>query len=195
MPSLEPRGWPDRRLFQFVLSALGLGLEVACRLSDSFRAQVTRELTVQIASADGVVHHYAFSPRTVASRRGPTGAPTLSLCFDNARQGWLALISPHAVGRIVDALLVGNARYEGNAVLLLWFYGLTRFVLPIGRTAPLSQPPPDAYVTCDPNSKVAGRITREPPATTLDPAWTVAHRQRAKMAMIRGSAGEPIPMW
>lgn len=195
MPSLNPRGWLDQLLLQWVMSALGLGLELACRLSDSFRAQVTRELIVQVGSAEGVFHHYVFTPRAVASRRGAATAPTLSLCFDNARQAWLALLSRQAVGRIVQALLTGNARYSGNAVLLLWFFGLTRFVLPLGRTAPLPKPPPDAYVACDSNGKVAGRITREPPATALDPGWEPAHRQRAKMTMIRGSAGEPVPMW
>ncbi len=195
MHSHNPRGWLDRSLFRLVLWALGMGMTVACRLSETFRCQVTRDLTVQIGSAEGVFHHYVFAPRTVRSHSGAAGAPTLSLCFDNARQGWLALVSPHAVGRIVHALLEGHAQYAGNAVLILWFYGLTRFVLPIGRTAPLPIPPPDAYVAPNTRSKVAARIVREPPATALDPRWESAHRQRAKLAMIRGSAGEPVPMW
>jgi hypothetical protein len=193
--SHNPRGWLDRSVFNLVLWALGVGMALACRLSVSFRRQVTRDLTVQIGSAEGVFRHFVFAPRAVTSHPGVASAPTLSLCFDNARQGWRALVSPHAVGKIVHALLEGHAQYAGNAVLILWFYGLTRFVLPIGRTAPLPIPPPDAYVALDTRSKVAARTVREPPATELDPRWKLAHQQRAKLAMIRGSAGEPVPMW
>ncbi len=195
MHSHNPRGWLDRSLFRLTLWALGMGMTLACRLSASFRRQVTRELTVQIGSAEGVFHHYVFAPRAVSSHPGAATAPTLNLCFDNAREGWLALVSPHAVGRIVHALLAGQAEYTGNAVLVLWFYGLTRFVLPIGRTRPLSVPLPEAYVAPGPHGKVSARIIREPPATELDPNWHMAHRQRAKMTMIRGSAGESVPMW
>ena len=195
MRSHNPRGWLDQSLFKLVLAALGAGMVLACRLSDAFRRQVTRDLTIQIGSAEGVFHHYVFAPRAVTSHAGTAAAPTLSLCFDNARQGWLALVSPRAVGKIVHALLEGHAEYAGNAVLVLWLYGLTRFVLPIGRTKPLAIPPPEAYVAPNTRSNVAERIVREPPATELDPNWHVAHRQRAKMAMIRGSAGESIPMW
>ena len=195
MRSHNPSGWMVRSIFRLVLATLGTGMELACRLSETFRRQVTRDLTVQIGSADGIFLHYVFAPRAVTSRTGPAIAPTLSLCFDNARQGFITLASPHAVGRIVRALLEGTAEYQGNAVLLLWFYGLTRFVLPIGRTGRLRVVPPDAYVAPNLGSKVAGRIVREPPTTELDPTWKLAHQQRAKMVMIRGSAGESVPMW
>ena len=93
MHSHNPRGWLDRSLFRLVLWALGMGMALACRLSETFRSQITRNLTVQIGSAKGVFHHYVFAPRTVTSHLGAVGAPTLSLCFDNAQQGWLALAS------------------------------------------------------------------------------------------------------
>lgn len=195
MRSHNPSSWMVKSMFRLVLATLGTGMELACRLNETFRRQVTRDLIVQIGSADGVFHHYIFAPRAVTSRTGPTIAPTLNLCFDNARQGCITLASPRAVGRVVHALLEGTAEYHGNAVLLLWFYGLTRFVLPLGRTGRLRVAPPDAYVAPNLGSKVAGRIVREPPTTELDPTWKLAHQQRAKMVMIRGSAGESVPMW
>lgn len=195
MRSRDPDGWVARRSFALVLAILGLGLQLACRWSERFRSQLTRELTIEIASADGVSHHYVFTPRTVASRAGAAREPTLSLCFDHAGLGVVTLLSPRAVGRVVQALLEGSAEYRGNAVLVLWFYGLTRFVLPIGRQAPLAEPLPDAYLKPNVDSKVAAQIVRAPPAKALDPEWHLAHRQHAKMAMTRGSAGEAIPMW
>ena len=195
MISHNPSGWAGRSLFRLVLFTLGMGMELACRLSETFRRQVTRDLTIQIGSADGVFHHYAFAPRAVTSGAGSAVAPTLTLCFSNARQGFITLLSPHAVGKIVHALLEGSVEYQGNAVLLLWFYGLTRFVLPIGRMGPLPVVPPDAYVSPSMNGSVAGRITREPSVTELDPTWQLAHQRRAKMAMLRVAAGESVPMW
>lgn len=114
MRSHNPSGWMMKSIFRLVLVVLGTGMELACRLSDTFRRQVTRALIVQIGSADGVFHRYVFAPRAVTSRTGPTIAPTLNLCFDNARQGVITLASPRAVGRVVHALLERTAEYQGK---------------------------------------------------------------------------------
>jgi hypothetical protein len=185
----------SRVLFRWALAGLGLGLRLACRWSARFRAQVAHERTVEIGSADGVARRYEFSPRGVTSRPGRADHPDVGVCFDNARLGLVTLVSPHAVGRIVRALLDRSAQYEGNAVLVLWFFGLTRFVLPLGRMAPLRTPLPDAYLEHDAHSRVAARIVREPAADELDPNWLAAHPQRARMVMIRGSAGEAVRLW
>ena len=192
----EPIRDIERVMFRLVLALLGTGMSVACRCSASFRRQVTRDVIIEVGSADGIFHHYVFTPRAVASHAGaapPT--PTLFLHFASARQGLFSLASPHAVGKIVHALLEGGAVYRGNAVLVLWFFCLTRFVLPIGKSSPLREPLPDAYVTPNFDSAAAGRITREPSVTELDLAWREAHARRAQMAMIRGSAGQRVAMW
>jgi hypothetical protein len=195
MRSRNPGGPLTRVLFRCALAGLGVGLQLACRWSARFRGQLAHARTVEVGSADGVFHRYEFSLQGVKSRAGRADKPDVGLCFDNARLGLVTLISPHAVGRIVHALLERSAEYEGNAVLVLWFFGLTRFVLPIGRTAPLPTPLPDAYAQHDPNSRVAVRIVREPVADELDPSWLAAHRARAGMMMIRGSAGESVRLW
>lgn len=180
---------------RMLLAALGIGLRVACRMSPRFRAQLAHERTVQIGSADGVWHHYHFTPRRVASHARRIDGPDVGLCFAHAGLGVATLLSPRAVGRIVRALLDGEAQYEGNAVLVLWFFGLTRFLLPVGRTAPLRSPLPDAYLAPDREARVAARVVREPAVAALDPAWAAAHRQHARMVMPRGSAGEGVKLW
>ena len=195
MRSSDPVGWCNRRLFALLLAFLGFGLRVACRCSERFRSQLTRDVTIQISSADDVCHHYVFTSRAVNARAGTAGAPNLSLCFDNAGLGIRTLLSPRAIGRIVHALLARSATYHGNAVFVLWFYGLTRFVLPFGRQTPLAVPLPDACLAPNLDSKVAAQIVREPAVAALDPEWRMAHQQHGKMAMTRGCAGERIPMW
>ena len=195
MRSHSASGWLMRSIFRLLLAVLGIGLELACRFSKNFRLQVTRDLTVQVGSSDGVFHHYTFAPRAVKSRAGQVSSPTLNLVFCNAYLGFITLISPRACGKIVHALLQGNAEYEGNAVLLLWFFGLTRFVLPIGRTKPLQAEPPQAYIAPSDTVKVAAQTIREPAVSELDPAWSMAHQRRSQMAMLRVAAGEPVLPW
>lgn len=195
MHSRKPSDPLSRVLFRWALAGLGLGLQLACRWSTRFSGQIAHARTVEIGSADGVRHRYVLSAGGVTSCPGWADSPDVRLCFDNARLGLRTLVSPHAVGRIVRALLDRSAEYEGNAVLVLWFFGLTRFVLPIARTAPLRTPLPDAYLQHDPRSRVAARIVREPETDTLDPNWHAAHQAHARMVMIRGSAGESVKLW
>lgn len=191
--SVPPSGIIDRWIFKLLLASLGLGFEVVCKIVPRFRAQITRDLVVQVGSADGVAHHYSFTPRQVKSSLGAAVDPPLSVTFANARQGWTALSHRHAIGKIVQALLTGGATYNGNGSLFLWFYGLTRMVLPIFRQGPLSGPLPFSFLAPDPQSAIASRTIYEPVALELDPAWTNARRQRDKMVLARGSRGELFP--
>jgi hypothetical protein len=178
--------------FRLLLAALGLLMEQGSRRSRRFRSQLTRDLVVELSSADGVAHHYVFvvEGRSVSSRRGPAPQAAVGVCFESAALGLGVLLSPRAIGRTVQAALERRATIAGNAVLLLWFYGLTRMVFPVGRQKPLRRPLPGALAAPDPSSGVAGRIPRLPAEAGLDPWWEGAVGQRAKMAMLRGVAGE-----
>jgi hypothetical protein len=187
----------SRAAFKTMLSILGFLMEKASRHSPIFRSQVTGDVVVEISSGDGVAHHYVFSRtgRSVASRPGPAPeAATVALCFASAGQGLRAFSSPRAVGHVVQALLAGTATIRGNPVLFLWFYGLTRIVIPVGRQRPLSSPLPGALLAPNPASKAAGFVTREPARAKIDPGWTNGIEQHRKLAIVQGSAGEAIPM-
>jgi len=180
------------------LVVLGLLLKVANRTSPRFRAQVTTDLVLEITAGGGCAHHYRFraADRSVSSRTGRAAGPTdLSLNFESAALGFRTLSRPDAIGRLVRLAQAGRVRYTGNATYALWFWGLTRMVLPLGRQRPLREPLPGALCAPDPRSKVAGRITREPVAAELDPGWVGAHTARAGTAMLRGVNGEEIPLW
>jgi hypothetical protein len=180
---------------RWLLAALGLLMNQAGRYSRAFRRQVTRDVVVEIGSRDGVAHHYVFDGRTrsVASRRGPATEATVSLCFESAGQGFWSLLSPNAVGHIVKATLNRRAVIEGNPLVFLWFYGLTRIVMPINRQRPLRRPLPDHLLAPNPVSRVNTYITREPAVSHLDPNWTNAVEQSRKQTIVRGGDGEPMP--
>lgn len=198
MKSNNPSGWLVRFLFKLALVVLGIGLKVACRLSKTFRVQVTRDVIIQAGSAEGVFQHYVFTPGKINSYSGPStnaSIETLSLTFDNAWLALVILLSLGTCGGINRALLDHKAVYEGNAVLLLWFWPLTRYVLPYDKVGSLKRPLPYAYIELSDKIKVASQITREPVATELDPNWELAHLRRSQMAMFRMANGEDVPLW
>ena len=74
----------------------------------------------------------------------------------------------------------------------------TRKLAPVGRengrreTGPRG-PPPHAYVQHDPRSNGSEKIIIEPAIERLDPHWTNAWEQRAKLLIVRATSGEPMP--
>ncbi|MBA3741865.1 hypothetical protein [Sporichthya sp.] len=187
-----------RVLLRVLLSALGLLLFVGSRVSRRFRAQITRDVVIEVTSEDGVAHHYAFTglTRSVRSGRGRAPAPAdLAVTFDTAMLGFRTLIRTDAVGTVIGLMHQRRVTYTGNAVYVLWFWGLTRMVLPYGRERRDRTPLPGALLAPDPASKVADRITREPVASTLDAAWPEAHVAQRALPLVRGSSGEDVTMW
>lgn len=187
-----------RLLLRVLLSVLGLLLIAGSRVSRRFRAQISRDVVIEIASDDGVAHHYAFTGRTrsLTSRRGRARAPAdLAVTFDTAMLGFLTLIRTDAIGAVVRLLQKRRVTYTGNAAYVLWFWGLTRMVLPLGRERRDHVPLPGALLAPDPAGKATDRITREPVTDTLDPAWHEGHLAQSKMPLVRGSRGEDVAMW
>lgn len=185
--------------FRILLATLGLALSQATRVMPRLRAQITEDHVVEIRSSDGVSHHYVFAypARTIRSKAGrPAGESSLSLCFETSGLAFITLVNPRAIGKINQLLLAGRASYTGNAAIVPWFWGLTRMVLPYGRQKHLREGLHGALLAPDPSSKVADRITREPVAAELNAAaWPQALVAREKMPLVRGCAGEKIPMW
>jgi hypothetical protein len=182
---------------RILLNAVGFLMARASRRNPWMRNQITRDMVIEVTSADGVAHHLEFvaATRRVISRRGPASQATVRVRFDTAGHGFLALSHPHPVGRIMNSMLDGTVTVEGNASLLLWFHGLTRIVVPLGRHRPLRAPLPGALMAPNPDSKVYDQVTREPVAERLDPEWAMAADARATLINLRAQTGEAVPMW
>jgi len=182
---------------QWLLTTLGVLMALASRRVDRFRRQVTRDLLIEICSEDGARRQYRFhaATRRMTLSRRPVQRAECTLIFPTAREGLLALLSPRAIGRIVEGMNTGEVRIDGNPVLLLWFHGLTRIVAPIGPArrprrssqsrVPIREPERDAAW--------AKRIIREPPVAELSRDWPQAWAAREKLLQIRAAAGERLP--
>ena len=184
-----------RPVLRLILAALGLGLAVLSRVSGSVRAQVTRTLSFEISTADGVRRRWMFdrSTRRITSTSRPIGDADHRLHFRSSAQGVGVLTFPRAVDAVVDGLVRHRIQLEGSAFIVIWFYGLTRRIVRIGRTRGPRQPIPHAYVRPDPRLDGPESIVREAPVSGLDPTWQSAWDARATLWMVRGPGGEPMP--
>lgn len=178
-----------------VLLVLGVLMVLGGRFSARFRRQVTRDLVFTLSAEDGPSRYYELHARTrtLTLPRHPGRPVDCALRFPSSREALLTLLSPKAIGRIVDGMNTGHTEIDGNAVLMLWFYGLTRVVLPIGRSRLPKRPIPAPERTPETRAAYAERITREPAVTELDRAWEAGWRGRNKLLHARGAEGEPLP--
>ncbi len=185
------------RVFDTLLVTVGLLLTVASRFHPRLRSQITRDVLFEFSSDDGVSRRFGLHAATRTVSLEPVGParPDTSVHFGRAWDGIRALVSTRTVAHIVTGMNYGDTRLEGNPVLLLWFHGLTRCVLPIGSSRrprkrhlpPIGPREPEQHATW------AARITREPVLDELDPTWTAAWRARAKLLQVRAPGGEPLP--
>lgn len=184
-----------RPLLRLILAALGAGLAVLSRFSAAVRSQVTRTLSFEISTADGVRRRWLFdgSTRRITSTARPVGEPDHRLHFRRSAQGVAALLSPRAVDAVVDGLVRHRMQLQGSAFVVIWFYGLTRRIVRIGRTRGPRRPVPHAYVRPDPGRDGPEPILREAPVSELDPTWQSAWDARATLWMVRGPGGQPMP--
>ncbi len=175
-------------VLQVVLAALGSLLAIASRMVEGVRRAITRDLVVEIATADGVAHHFVFRDHQMTSHFGHAERADCVLRFGSQSQALGVLLSRHALGGIYAGILDGSISIQGNPFQALWFYDLTQWVVPLKASVAWGTPP-GAYVQPSTTVTWAKRITREPVALGLD--WKAAEAPRAKLKMWRVAAGEP----
>lgn len=198
--TLTAGGSPASVVFalRVLLALLGTLMVIASRVSGRLRRQITRDVRVELSSDDGVAQAFVFRARTRTMKleRGGPGAPEpdVALRFPDAREAIATLLHPQAIGKVMHSMNLGGARIDGDGRLVVWFYGLTRVVLPIGRQR-LPRRPIPAPVRAGHHAEAAWsqRVTREPPIDVLDPALAEAWAARGKVLQVRATVGQPLP--
>jgi hypothetical protein len=181
-------------LLRLLLFTLGQWLALASRISPSIRAQVTRTLTFEISTDDGVVRQWHFNApqRRITTRGGRPRPSTNALRFPSSGAALRVLLSPHCARLIAEGMQHGTTRVEGALPAVYWFLGLTRKLIAIGRENGPRGPLPEPYTRHDPRSNGSEQIIIEPAIDHLDPTWTSAWEQRAKLLGVRATTGEPM---
>jgi hypothetical protein len=179
---------------RMLLWFLGHCLAQGSRFMPSVRSQITRTLTFELSAGDRVARNWAFDGqlRRATTYSGHAAAPDCSVHISSS---WLALrilSSPRTVDKIVHGLHVGTVELHGTAFVLLWFQGLTRKFIKIGRASGPRHRIPDAYIAHDPAACGAETIVIEPAVVRLDPVWTAAWKARSTLSMVRACTDEPM---
>jgi hypothetical protein len=175
---------------RMLLWFLGQCIAQGSRFMPSVRSQITRTLIFELSAGDGVARHWAFDGqlRRATTRSGHAAAPDCSVHISSSWQALRTLSSPRTVDKIVRGLHDGTVELHGSAFVLLWFYGLTRKFVKIGRASGPRHRVPDAYIAaCG-----AETIVVEPAVVRLDPAWTAAWKARSTLSMVRACTDEPM---
>jgi hypothetical protein len=177
-----------------LLWGLGHGLVLASRFSAPIRSQITRSLTVEISTDDGVARHWVFDGqrRQVAVFAGRAKAPDFAIRFSSSGQALAYLTSARAIDRILGGVTQGAVRLEGSPMVLVWFHGLAWRLVTIGRAGPPRHALPGAYLAHDPASNGVEQIAVEPAVGQLDPHWTGAWNARTRLWIVRGASGDPL---
>lgn len=181
-------------LLRLLLFTLGQLLALASRIIPSVRSQVTRTLTFEISTDDGVARQWHFNApqRRITTRAGSSLPSTNALRFPTSGSALRVLLSLHRERLMVEGIQRGTTRIEGALFAMYWFFGLTRKVIAIGRENGPIAPMPNPYLRHDPRSNGAEKIIIEPAVERLDPKWTNAWEQRAKLLGVRATTGEPM---
>ena len=178
-------------IFRIALWAIGVLLTLGSRFSRRLRDQIARELSLCIATQDGVARTFYFAERRASSRSGGSDSADCIVTFTSAHDGLRILLATNCIERIVEGLAREEITLSGDATIVLWFYEMTMGLLPWHR--PKITAAPDAYMRPSTNGLASTRITREPAVVSLDPQWAGALSQREKLHMWRVGNGAPVP--
>lgn len=174
-----------------VLGVLARAMSLLSWGSSHFRAALSRDRVVALATKDGAAYHFFVSGRRIWGRRGTPARADFTLTFSSSRQALACLLSPSSVGKVVNGVLDGTIEHEGSLVLLLWFDGRVQQIVPLREPIRIPARFPGAYTEPRQDTAAAARIIREPAVESLDADWAAAWTQRNKLVMVRVAAGEP----
>jgi hypothetical protein len=180
---------------RMLLWILGHCIAVGSRFLPALRAQITKSLTIELSAGDRVARHWVFDGPSRLARTFPGRAPhaDCALHLGSSSQALRILVSRRTVDRVVHGMHHGTVRIEGSTFVVLWFHGLTRVFVRLGRPSGPRRSIPYPYLAHDPATTGAETIVVEPAVVRLDPAWTAAWRARSTLWNVRAATDEPMP--
>lgn len=179
---------------RLLLWFLGQCFAMGSRFMPSVRSQITRTLTFELSAGDRVARHWVFDgqQRRATTHSGHAAAADCAVHIRSSGQALRILVSTKTVDKLVRAHHRGTVDIHGSAFVVLWFYGLTRKFVKIGRARGPRHRIPDAYIAHDPAANGAESILIEPAVLRLDPTWTAAWKARSTLSVIRAATDEPM---
>ncbi|VXC86155.1 Helicase [Pseudomonas sp. 8Z] len=118
--------------FRFLLWMLGRLMAKASRENPAFQQQLEgRDLVFQLHTLDGkLARHYIVKNQRVSSQRGAAEAPAFAIGFKDAAYGFVTMTAKNKQLAFMQGIQDKNIQIQGNPALVMWFQGLTKYLMP-----------------------------------------------------------------
>jgi len=123
--------------FRFLLWMLGRLMAKASRDNPAFQQQLEgRDMVFQLHTLDGkVARHFIVKDRRISSKRGPASEPAFALGFKDAAYGFATMNAKNKQLAFMQGIQNKEIQIQGNPALVIWFQGLTKYLMPKKKTA------------------------------------------------------------
>jgi hypothetical protein len=123
--------------FRFLLWMLGRLMAKASRANPAFQQQLLdRDMTFQLHTLDGkVARHFIVKDQRISSKRGPANEPAFALGFKDAVYGFATMSAKNKQLAFMQGIQSKDIQIQGNPALVLWFQGLTKYLMPKKKAA------------------------------------------------------------
>ncbi|AYC34860.1 helicase [Pseudomonas cavernae] len=118
--------------FRFLLWMLGRLMAKASRDNPAFQQQLAdKDLTFQLHTLDGkLARHFIVKDQRLVSKRGPASAPAFAIGFKDAAYGFATMSAKNKQLAFMQGIQNKDIQIQGNPALVIWFQGLTKFLVP-----------------------------------------------------------------
>ena len=122
--------------FRLLLWMLGRLMAKASRENPAFRKQLEgKDLVFQLHTLDGkVARHYIVQDLKVSARRGAHPQPAFALGFKDGAYGFATMTSKNPQLAFMQGIQNKDIQIQGNPALVMWFQGLTKYLMPKKKT-------------------------------------------------------------
>jgi hypothetical protein len=123
--------------FRFLLWMLGRLMTKASRENPAFQQQlVDRDMVFQLHTLDGkIARHFIVKDQRISSKRGPALEPAFALGFKDGAYGFATMSAKNKQLAFMQGIQNKDIQIQGNPALVLWFQGLTKYLVPKKKTA------------------------------------------------------------
>lgn len=123
--------------FRFLLWMLGRLMAKASRDNPAFQQQlIDRDMQFQLHTLDGkVARHFIVKDQRITSKRGPASQPAFALGFKDAAYGFATMNAKNKQLAFMQGIQNKDIQIQGNPALVIWFQGLTKYLMPKKKTS------------------------------------------------------------
>ena len=122
--------------FRLLLWVLGLMMGKASRTNPAFQQQLgDKDLAFQLQTLDGkVARHYRIKDQRVTSHAGVAREPAFAIGFKDALYGFATMNAKNKQLAFMQGIQNKDIQIQGNPALVIWFQGLTKYLMPKKKT-------------------------------------------------------------